>query len=420
MKKLQQDARRAHQILAQIARAEAPIEASVTELRTLGDTGLNTLAASVEAEDLPTRRAAALVLSQMNTRRALAPILNSVVKFDDHPELAAALLYTAAGLLKPRDKERVRPFLLRCLQSRSATVRLAAVECVRATEDDLAMSAIIEQNKTANKQPPSRAGAFLSKVPPASQVTVPRAASMDLIAALASPNETKRSEARQALLEHPDRNRVIVEHLYDANPYLRLSVLESASVIKNPDWHTALLDIANEAALGDHERSLALRGVARASDAGEDDKLLLSFLSSASMPVRAEAARLAIATTRTQMINAALDLLIDDEPWVRKRLADGWASVADACRERDLPALISILVRADWLKQPNAFDVDAFQSLCGGITRTVELGGRLSAEHLEQFGQLRSGRAPDISEAASRTYESLSRSVNATTLSKNT
>lgn len=411
MKKLQQDSRRAHQIISRIAHDETVNDEAVAELVSLGEAALEALSATIDVDHFPSQRAAAMALARMGTRRALAPMLNTVSKVRSHPELVSALLNSAALLLEPRDKERVRPFLLRCLQHDSPSVRLAAVECIRATDDEEALSAVAGLNRDPDERVQAEAAQFLSKVHHHNQATVPRAASMELIFALGSRSETERRDARNALLRHPDRNRVVVEHLYHSDPYVRRSVLEVAAVVGEPAWHEALLDIAKDSERSDQERSLALRGLQRLAPNGVDDAFILQLTSHPSAFVRAEAARLAATTSREPLASAALGLLENDEPWVRKRIAEGWAGSADSGRQHELPALIAILSNAPWLREASMLDVEAYQSLCGGMVRMVELGGFIDASLLDELAMLRLHGPMEIAEITRRTLETLSRST---------
>lgn len=413
-KQLQQDARRASQIISRLAHDGTVSDDAVAELVDLGEAALDALSANVSVDHLPTQRMAVLALSRLGTRRALAPILNTVTKVRQHPELVATLLNAAAELLETKDKERVRPFLFHCLQHESATVRLAAVACIRATDDEEALAAVMALRSDPNPAVQAQATQFLSSGGNDAQVTVRRAASMTLVNALGSSNEHKRRTARNELLRHPDRERVVVEHLYHQSPFVRRSVLEVAAALMLPSWHQAMIDIAGEDDRSTQERALALRGVLRLSnnESGADHALVARLLSHPDLFLRAEAARLGATTDRAPVGHDARALLSTDEPWVRKRFADGWAGSTGADRPHLLPQMIGLLSRdMDWLKTPTLLDIEAFQSLCGGIIRQLEFGSFVDRSLLDSLSMLRIDTDPAIAEITRRTLETISRST---------
>lgn len=413
-KQQQRDARRASQIISRLAHDGDVSDEAVAELVELGEAALDALSANISVDHLPTQRMAALALSRLGTRRALAPILNTVTKVRQHPELVATLLNAAAELLEPKDKERVRPFLLHCLQHESATVRLAAVECIRATDDEEALAAVMALQRDPSPDVQAQATQFLSASGNEADVTVRKAASMTLISALGANNEHKRRTARNELLRHPDRERVVVEHLYDQNPFVRRSVLEVAAALQLPNWHQAMIEIAGDEKRSTQERALALRGVLRLSDGenGEDHALVERLLAHSDLFLRAEAARLGATTDRGAAAEGARALVPTDEPWVRKRFADGWAGSTGAERPHHLPQLVNALSReSDWLQKPTLLDIEAFQSLCGGLIRQVEFGSFIDGSLLDALSMLRIDTDPAIAEITRRTLETLTRST---------
>lgn len=411
MKKQDRDARRALQIISRFAHEEDVTDEGVAELIALGEAALEALDEAAATSHLPSQRVAAIVLSRMDTRRALAPMLNTAARVRAQPDLVASLLGAAARLLEPRDKERVRPFLLRCLQHEDPSVRLAAVECVRATGDDEALGIVVGPHAASGGSPPLAGAAFLSSATHETQATVPRAASMDLIFALGARSEKERRLARSQLLRHPDRDRVVVEHLHHPDPYVRRSVLEVAAVVGLTSLHKALLDIAIEDDRSEHERALALRGVQRIASAGSEDPIVQHLVRQADVYVRAEAARLAVTSDNEELVATAFRMLENEEPWVRKRIAEGWAGATAPSRQRDLPIITNLLVQADWLQQPTMLDIEAFQALAGGIMRLVELGGFIDSTMLDELAVLRTQRTPEVGDITRRLLESLSQST---------
>lgn len=407
--------RRARQIISRLAHEDDVSENAIAELVGLGEAALEALSATVDVEHIPTQRVAALALSRMGTRRALAPMLNMVTKVRNNPELVATLLNAAAVLLEPRDKERVRPFLLRCLQHESATVRLAAVDCVKATDDEEALAAVMSLHRDPDQQVQTQAAQFISNVQTKqdqTQATVPRAASMELITAMGSRNEKERRDARTALLRHPDSERVVLEHLYHQDSYVRRTVLEVAAVLTRPAWRQALLDIAAEEHRSPQERSLAMRGVSQLGLTDKEHQLIQTLMDHSDLFVRAEAIRLAATSENPQLTSDARARMQQDAPWVRKRYADGWAASVGIERPNELPQLVQTLNdNASWLQRPTLLDLEAFQTLCGGILRLVELGGFIDREVVDELSMLRVNADSAIAEITRRTLESLSRST---------
>lgn len=392
---------RAQQVVSELIQSDKADEQAIEMLVDLGESAIVALSTAIDSGHPPAQRAAAISLSRLDTRRALAPILNGVVKLNSAPDLMATLLHSAAGLLTPRDKERVRPLILRCLQHPSATVRLAATECARATEDEQTLEAL-------SRSQVLRQGAASSAQ---TQSTVPRAASMSLIENLGSPSESTRRQAVTTLLKHPDRDQIIVEHLHHANPYIRRSVLEVAAVVAKPTWNQALIDITADETRDLQERVLALRGVQHLSQIPQDLHLIATLLQHTSEPLRAEAGRLAATSSDAALRQGALNLLSFDAAWVRKRVSEGWATFADTTRQGDLPHLIDILRGARWLQHPEPMDVETFQTLSGGIIRMVELGCFIDATLLNEFAGIRLNSAVEIVEIAQRTTRTLSQST---------
>lgn len=391
---------KAQEIVVQLIQSEIDEAQATDALVELGDQALEALALAMDSAHAPAQRVATIALSRLTTRRALAPILNGVLKLENQPDLMAALLHSAANLLTPRDRERVRPVLLRFAQHAEPAVRLAATECIRATEDEKALEAIADQKLIRHAQQ--------------TQNTVPRAASMDLIGALGDDTESTRRKARAELLHHPDRDQIIVEHLHHANSHIRRSVLEVAAVVANPTWNQALMDVASNAERSIQERALALRGVHHLSSLAHDVHIITTLLQHEHEPLRAEAGRLAATSHNTALRKGALNLLSSDTPWVRKRTAEGWATFADIHRQTDLPHVIDILHNAAWLQDPIASDVETFQTLTGGIVRMVELGCFIDAALLHEFDDLRTKSAEEIQSIIHQSVETLSQSTGIT------
>lgn len=389
----------AQQIVSQLIQSDEPDAEAIETLAELGEAALDALSTAIDSEHPPAQRAAAISLSRLETRRALAPILNGVLKLNSAPDLMATLLHSAAGLLTPRDKERVRPLILRCLQHGSPSVRLAATECARATEDEKTLAAI-SQSQASRQQADA-----------ASQRTVPRAASMDLIKDLGSHSESERRQAATTLLQHPDRDQIIVEHLHHPDPYIRRSVLEVAAVVGDPAWNQALIDITADETRELQERVLALRGVQYLSQTLQDRHLIATLLQHESEPLRAEAGRLAATSSDAELRQGALNLLSFDAAWVRKRVAEGWATFTDTTRQSDLPHLIDILRTVHWRQSDDPIDVETFKTLSGGIIRMVELGSFIDSTLLDEFAGIRLSSALEISEIAQRTTHTLSQST---------
>lgn len=408
MNRQERDARRALQIIARFAHSQDVTEEGVAELIALGEPALAALDEAAATSHPASQRIAAIVLSRMDTRRALAPMLNTAARVRDQPDLVASLLHAAAQLLEPRDKERVRPFLLRCLQHDDTSVRLAAVECARATGDQDVLGVIVGAHNDAATVVMAGPASFLQQPRSDMQATVPRAASMSLISALGARSETERRDARSQLLRHPDRDRVIIEHLHHADAYIRRSVLEVAAIAGPTTLHKALLDIAVEAERSEHERALALRGVQRIAADGSEDAIIQQLLRQPDLYVRAEAGRLAVTSDKEALVSLAMRMLEDDEPWVRKRIAEGWSGSTSAARQRDLPVVTELLVHAQWLQRPTMLDIEAYQAITGGIMRLVELGGFIDSAMLDELAILRTQRTPEVGDVTRRLLESLS------------
>lgn len=391
----------AHQIVSELIQSDKAADQAIETLVELGEAALAALSTAIDSGHPPAQRAAAIALSRLETRRALAPILNGVLKLHSAPDLMATLLHSAAGLLTPPDKERVRPLILRCLQHPAPTVRLAAAECARATHDEKTLAAISQSQVL-------RQGAETSAQ---TQSTVPRAASMGLIENLGSPTESARRQAATTLLQHPDRDQIIVAHLHHSDPYIRRSVLEVAAVVAKPSWNQALIDITADKTRDLQERVLALRGVQHLSQTPQDVHLIATLLQHKSEPLRAEAGRLAATSGDTALRQGALNLLSFDVSWVRKRVSEGWATFADTTRQGDLPHLIDILRSARWLQSREPMDVETFQTLSGGIIRMVELGCFIDSTLLDEFAAVRLNSSLEIAEVAQRTTSTLSQST---------
>lgn len=390
----------AQEIVAKLIHSDEADDHAIETLVDLGESALTALSTAIDSGNPVAQQAAAISLSRLETRRALAPILNGVLKLHSTPELMATLLHSAAGLLSPRDKERVRPLILRCLQHASPAVRLAATECARATEDEKTLAAISQSQAAARQQADA-----------STQSTVPRAASMDLIKNLGSHNESERRQAATTLLQHPDRDQIIVEHLHHPDPYIRRSVLEVAAVVGNPTWNQALIDITADQTRELQERVLALRGVQYLSQTPQDRHLIATLLRHESEPLRAEAGRLAATSSDAALRQGALNLLSFDAAWVRKRVAEGWATFTDTTRQGDLPHLIDILRSVHWRKSDDPVDVETFKTLSGGIIRMVELGSFIDSTLLDEFASIRLSSALEISEITQRTTHTLSQST---------
>lgn len=397
----QQKHDKAREIVAQLIRAEISEAHATDALIESGSASLEALALALSSENETAHRVATIVLSRIETRRALAPILNGVLKLSHKPDLIATLLHSAARLLSPKDTERVRPVLLRFLQHPDPSIRAAALECVRSTEDEKALALVAQARlERANTQPSSQ-----------TQSTVPRAASMVLIEQLGSDAESTRRQAQAELLHHPDRDQVIVEHLHHASEHIRRSVLEVAAIVVKPDWNQALIDIAGSENRPTIERVLALRGVHHLSQLPQDQHLITVLLRHSAEPLRAEAARLATTSPHVALRHGALNLLSRDGSWVRKRIAEGWATFADTSRQPDLPYLIDILRAAPWLRDPSPVDIETYQTLCGGIVRMVELGCFIDSTLLHEFAALQKTSAPAIAEITRQAALNLSQST---------
>lgn len=399
-----QNQEKAQEIIVRLIQSDMDADQATDALIELGVDALEALSLGMDSDHLPAQRAATIALSRLETRRALAPILNGVLKLRAQPDLMAALLHSAAQLLTPRDAERVRPVLLRFLQHPSPPVRLAAAECARSTQDKKALDYIAQGPLTRQDHPTSSQ----------SQHTVPRAASMSLIAELGAAAESVRRQARVQLLHHPDRDQIIVEHLHHANQHIRLSVLEVAAVVAKPEWNQALMDIAANETRATTERVLALRGVHHLSQLAQDIHLIRTLLQTHEEPLRAEAGRLAATSNTMELRHGALNLLSRDVPWVRKRIAEGWATFADLSRQSDLPHLIDILPHATWLSSPTPLDVETYQALSGGLVRMVELGCFIDASLLHDFAELRHHSTEEIAQITRQTAQTLAQSAGLT------
>lgn len=404
MNNQQQNQDRAQEIVVALVQSKIDEAHATDALVELGEQALEALSLAMDSAQLPAQRVATIALSRLQTRRALAPILNGVLKLESQPDLMAALLHSAAKLLTPRDRERVRPVLLRFVQHADPAVRLAATECIRATKDDKALEAIADQRLVRHAQHDTQQ----------TQNTVPRAASMDLIAALGDDAESTRRRARNTLLRHPDRDQIIVEHLHHANAHIRRSVLEVAAVVAKPTWNQALMDVASDDERNTQERALALRGVHHLSSLSQDVHSITTLLQHTDEPLRAEAGRLAATSHNTALRKGTLNLLSSDTPWVRKRTAEGWATFADIHRQSDLPHLVDILKDAQWLKEPTPSDIETFQTLTGGIVRMVELGCFIDATLLNDFHGLGAKSAEEIQAILHQSVETLTQSTGIT------
>lgn len=404
MKTLSAEARRARQIIAKLAHGESVDDASLAELRELGDDALQSLAVACDSPSLATRRVAAMALSRMASRKALAPILNGVTKLAGQNDIVADLLFAAAGVLEPRDAERVSPFLERLRKGADASILDGIVACENAVRGDADNLPHVDSGIRLDVD--FRMGGTPSNISEAT-ATVPRAASMDLINSLSSRSERERREARSTLLRHPDRDRVVTEHLHHPDPYVRRSVLEVAAVAGIVSLRRALLDISIESTRSENERALALRGVpAITNDPFERQVVEVSF-SDRDVYVRAEALRLGASSGDDAMISTALGALSNDEPWVRKRVAEGWAGIANGKRQRDLPQIFQALLTSTWTHEPTSVDIEAFQALSGGLIRLVELGGSVDSTMLGQLRLLQQSPSPEIASIAKQLGDTL-------------
>lgn len=396
----QQKHDKAQEIVVRLTQSKINEAQATDALIAYGEESLEALTLALESRHEIAEQVGVIVLSRMETRRALAPMLNGVLKLSHRPELMAALLHSASRLLVPKDTERVRAVLLRFLQHPDPSVRAAALACVRSTKDEKALELVAQSRMM-------RADTSSSQM----QSTVPRAASMALIEQLGADVESTRRQARAELLHHPDRDQIVVEHLHHANAHIRRSVLEVAAIVAKPEWNQALVDIASSDERTVTERVLALRGVHHLSQLPQDQHLIAVLLRHSDEPLRAEAARLATTSNNVALRHGALNLLSSDGSWVRKRLAEGWATFADTSRQADLPHLIDLLQSSKWLNEPTPVDVETFQTLCGGIVRMVELGCFVDTALLSDFAALQYSSHNDIREIVRQTAQNLAQST---------
>lgn len=404
MKTLSAEARRARQIIAKLAHVESVDDESLEELRSLGDDALQSLSVACDSPSLPTRRVAAIALARMGSRKTLAALLNAVAKLEGEDDVIAEALERAADVLEPRDYERVAPFLKRTQKGASPAVEAAIARCFSAIEGDAPTNA--EEDGRIRLDVDLRMGGAPTGIAEAT-ATVPRAASMDLISNLGSRSEKERREARSALLRHPDRDRVVTEHLHHPDVYVRRSVLEVAAVAGISSLRRALLDISIEASRPENERALALRGITVIAEESFERQAIEANFADRDIYVRAEALRLGASSNEEPLVRTALATLTHDEPWVRKRVAEGWAGIANGQRQGDLPQIFQALLTGTWTHEPSSLDIEAFQALAGGITRLVELGGEVDSTMLGQLRLLIQSPSREISALAEQLSETL-------------
>lgn len=402
MKSLSADARRARQIIARLSATTSIDGASIEELRSLGDEGLQSLAVASDSPNRATQIIAGRALALLASRKSLAALLNAAGRLQGEHAVVAQLLWGANTVLEPRDDERVRPFLERIRQNADDSV-IEAIEACLDTLNGESDSLRIDVDLRVGTPARQDAGKSHGEA----NVTVPRAASMDLIQGLSSRDENERRDARGILLRHPDRHRIVTEHLHHPDPYMRRSVLEVAAVAHMESLRRALLDIAQESTRNDTERALALRGVTTFGPDPIERQIVEYFITHRDVHVRAEALRLCAASKDNTLVNIALSALTHDEPWVRRRVAEGWAGSADASRQHDVLRIANAFHDAAWLQAPSKLDLDAFEALCGGMLRLVELGGVMDSATIDLFTPLRSTGSPEIEERVTQWMQTL-------------
>ena len=398
-KDLPKDARRARQILARLAHVGFVDDGSLEELRGLGEDGLQSLADACESPSLPMRRVAATAIARLATRSSLATLLNAIPHLEGEDDVVTSLLDRATELFEPKDRDRVWTFLERLDDGASPAVSDAIRRAFGALSGPTeSMGLRVDVDFRMGGAPTGLAE---------NTATVPRAASMNLIQALGARSESERREARSSLLRHPDRDRIVTEHLHHPDANVRRSVLEVAAVAGIASLRRALFDIAHEASRPDNERALALRGITGTAAEGFEQQVVEAHFHDRDLYVRAEALRLGASSANDRLINVALGSMAHEEPWVRKRVAEGWASIASGSRQHDMSLVLTALSEDSWLTSGLSLDIDAFQALAGGIIRFVELGGQIDPHTRRRLEHLREGYPVDIRHLASQLVNTL-------------
>lgn len=396
-------AERASELIDQLQRSNAPLDEITEELIDIGLDGTPALFKAIQSGHAPSQSTAVIVLSRLDSRRALATILNGIVSLTDKPDLCSTLLFKAATLLTPQDKERVRPLLVQSLRHNDPGVRLATIECVRAVQDEGLMTIIREQASKVHEA---------HTVPnPNTQNTVPRAASLDLIDALGSEDQEIRQRAVAQLIEHPDRRQIISAHLHHANPRIRVSVLEAAWELQSPEWRKALVDIGLNQDRSAQERIVALQGVKQLDEDSLVAKQLQSLFEHENVQLQTQGARLLTTSRQPELRRLALERLNVSQLPVRTAIIGSWTASAGASYQYDLPTVIGVLDYCSWLRQPSAADVENLQTLCAGIARVIELGAFIQLESIDAFAKLRFGTTQEVRELIENTLNIIAEST---------
>src|SRR5690625_1450080 len=99
----QQKRDKAQEIVVRLTQSKINEAQATDALIAYGEESLEALTLALESRHEIAEQVGVIVLSRMETRRALAPMLNGVLKLSHRPELMAALLHSAS-----RDRKSTR------------------------------------------------------------------------------------------------------------------------------------------------------------------------------------------------------------------------------------------------------------------------------------------------------------------------
>lgn len=400
--------RRAWQILATVAQSNTFDAAATSELIAIGEDAVEALSQALELDHEISQRTASIALAAIPSRRALAPMLNAAGRPSLRPDVVATLLHAAAQRLVPRDRDRVHSFMLRYITHKDPRVRSAAVHALTATADAGAIDEVRELEDDRDEGVRAAVRRYLFRIAHQDEPQRPRAAAMhELQQRLGARIERQRKLARDELQQREDREEFILASLHHDDPYVRRSALEVAASLALPRLAAPLLSVAMEKERSDHERALALRGVKGSAIDASSHRILHELCNDGDLFVRAEAGRLAIRASAPSLQRKALQLLRDDDAWVRKRIAAGWAAAAGRSRARDLPTVVLVLTTAAAMEHPSALDLEAAAALLSGIERTIADGGFIDSQLLDQLSLLRQHTDARLRELARQTLDAI-------------
>ncbi len=403
--------RRAFDLLSDLAIRAASDDDTIRELASLGEPAIPALEEATGLDDDRVRRVAIRALASIPCRRAIAPLLNICdTERKRDPELATIALRGAIPALAPRHAERLHDFLVEISGHVDPFLRAAAADAFAAVQDPRATHTLLDLTSDSDEFVAERAAVALKAAGSRPTDDDGRfcASDIDLLAGLASRHGSTRLAAIRRVTASGDAVEFIRRHLGEPHAIIRRSVLEAAGQIRAPALFEPLAAIIDDSATRDHERALAILGLAVGPEVDEPDAigLVRRHRRSADPFVRAAAAGFAVRTGLAAAMDEVSDALADRSAHVR-------ATVARAFAESDPLSVVPLVPTAvDALKEilprarPNPDDAEVAVSLLRGLRRVAEAGGFVEAgvssvlarglRSSDQAVQIASARAFDV------------------------